>query len=103
MTAFDKFLRKYIFRIIGASLAGGLHLLLLTIVGLTGGKGAIFLLGYIDFPIVYLWQVLIGPVGTTGGGFLLFLCFLIGTLMYALAGWLIGWIGDWLRQSSQKG
>ncbi|MDH5564706.1 MAG: hypothetical protein OEY91_13930 [Nitrospirota bacterium] len=94
MASFDKFLRKYICRIIGALCVGGLHLFLLL-------KGGIFLMLYLDFPITNLWQFFIGPV-VAGGRPLIFLCFLGGTLMYAILGWLIGWMGDWLRQSSQE-
>lgn len=100
MTSFDKFLRKYIFRIIGAVLLGGLHLLLLARAVFGGGEGPAFGMMLMDFPIVYFWDNFIGRVGS-GTGLLIFL--FGGTLMYALAGWLIGWIGDWLRQSSQEG
>ncbi len=96
MTSFDKFLRKYIFRIIGASVGGGLHLLILARAVLEGGEGPGFILLYMDFPILYLWSSFIGPWENIFGPTL----YILGTLMYAFLGWLIGWIGDWVRQSS---
>ena len=99
MASFDKFLQKYIFRIIGALCVGGLHLLIVAIVVLEGGEGPGFTLLYMDLPIVYLWQFFNGKGGSIFGLTFYFL----GTLMYALLGWLIGWMGDWLRQSSQEG
>ncbi len=93
MASFDKFLQKYIFRIIGALCVGGLHLFLVL-------QGGIFLMLYLDFPITNLWQFFMGrgQIDNT----LIFLCFLGGTFMYAILGWLIGGMGDWLRQSSQE-
>jgi hypothetical protein len=102
VTSFDKFLQKYIFRIIGASLGGGLHLFVLATGVFGGGEGPTFVLMYMDFPIVYLWSIFIGSARVDDGS-LLFLWFIGGTLMYALFGWLIGWMGDWLRQLSQEG
>ena len=102
MTAFDKFLRKYIFRIMGACILGGLHLFVFAIVVLEGGEGPGFTLLYMDIPLVKLWEFFIGSAGR-GGKSLLFTCFLGGTLMYALAGWLIGWIGDRFRKTSHEG
>ena len=98
MTSFDKFLRKYIFRIIGSTLGACLHLLVVAIVVLEGGEGPGFALLYIDIPLVYLWQFFIGQGESIFGPTLYFL----GTLMYALLGWAIGWPGDWLRQSSPE-
>jgi len=95
------FFQQYLFRIIGASLGAFLHLFVVATVVLAGGEGPAFTLLYMDFPIVYLWKFFIGPAGV-GGGPLLFLCFLGGTLMYASAGWVIGWPGDWLRRMFQK-
>jgi len=91
---------QYLFRIIGASLGASLHLFVVATVILAGGEGPIFTLVYIDFPIVFLWNNFIGPVGF-GGAFAL-TCYFGGTLMYALAGWVIGWPGDGLRWMFQK-
>jgi len=101
VTSFDKFLRKYIFRLIGATLGACLHLFVVAIVVLEGGEGPGFTLLYMDIPLVMLWEFFIGPAGG-GGEALLLTCFLGGTLMYALAGWVIGWPGDWLRRMFQK-
>ena len=90
MTSFDKFLRKYIFRIIGGTLGALFHLFVIAKAVLEGGEGAMWAVIFMDFPIVYLWQFFIGPWEKLFGPTLYFL----GTLMYALLGWLIGWIGD---------
>jgi hypothetical protein len=95
------FSRQYLFRIIGASLGAFLHLFVVATVVFAGGEGPAFTLLYMDFPIVYLWQSFIGPAGV-GGGPLLFLCFLGGTLMYALVGWVVGGLGDWLVRKLNK-
>ena len=95
------FSRQYVFRIVGASLGAFLHLFVLAILAFAGGEGATFALLYIDFPIVYLLDNFIGPAGV-GGGALIFLCFLGGTLMYALAGWVIGGLGDLLVRKFNK-
>ncbi len=99
MTSFDKFLRKYIFRIVGASLCGGLHLLVLARSLFGGGEGPAFVVMLMNFPIVYLLDNFIGRVR---GGTELLIFLLAGTLMYVLVGWVIGWLGDWVRQSFQE-
>ena len=95
------FSRQYLFRIIGASLGAFLHLFVVATVVFAGGEGPAFTLLYMDFPIVYLWQFFIGPAGA-GGGPLLFLCFLGGTLMHTFSGWVIGGLGDWLLRKLNK-
>lgn len=78
-----------------------LHLFVFAVVVLKGGEGAAFALLYMDFPLVFLWNNFFGPAGI-GGGPLLFLSFFGGTLMYALVGWLIGGLGDWLVRKFKK-
>jgi len=95
------FPQQYLFRIVGASLGAFLHLFVFAIAALAGGEGPTFALLYIDFPIVFLWNNFIGPVG--GGGSAFFLTWIFGgTLMYALAGWVIGGLGDWLVRKLNK-
>lgn len=94
------FFQQYLFRIVGASFGAFLHLFIFAIAAFAGGEGSTFALLYMDIPLVMLWEFFIGPAGV-GGGALLLTCFFGGTLMYALAGWVIGGLGEWLGRKKK--
>lgn len=99
MTSLDKFLRKYIFRIIGSTLGVLFHLFVIVKAVNEGGEGGGWAILILDFPIIFLSQLFMERGQFIWGPTL----YLLGTLMYALLGWLIGWPVDWKRRMLQKG
>ncbi len=83
------FWREYKSRIVGGSLGALLHLFIVALVEFVGGEGLGFILLLIDFPIVLLWNFVIGPVGLGGSAFVL-TCYFGGTFIYALVGCFAG-------------